>query len=303
MTFLSQNAYRKSRTAGAIKASFELFPARSDADLRRMKKLAKPLGLCSPTFVSVTYGAGGSTRDATLQTIETLRSSTDWQIAGHLTCVGAAREDTDAVARRYAELGINRIVALRGDAPAGTPRYEPHPQGYTSTAALVEALKSAGDFDISVAAYPEVHPDSACAKADIDNLRDKLSAGADRAITQFFFDNRDYYRFLDSCEASGIDKPIVPGILLIHDFRKVCNFAARCKAQVPDWLRARFAGIEDDPLAHKLMAASVATEQVLDLVSQGITQFHFYTLNKADLATSVCRCLGIMPNEHLSAAA
>ena len=296
MTRLSSLAYEAAKSRSGYVVSFEAFPGRNEADLSSLTEMAKNLQEVRPSFLSVTYGAGGSTQDTTLATLRQLDGHTKHQLAGHLTCVGADKIQVNEVVSRYREIGVRRIVALRGDPPNGAEQYTPHPKGYKNAADLVGALAKSGDLDISVAAYPEVHPESASPQADIENLKAKYEAGASRGITQFFFDNTVFYRFLDNCQKHGIDMPMLPGILLIHDFSKVKNFARRCGAHIPEWLEARFRGLENDPEGHKLVAATCAAEQVLDLAAQGITQFHFYTLNKADLALATCRCLGILPD-------
>ncbi len=303
MTSLSCSAFQAARRGKGFTLSFEAFPARTTRDLKAIIELGRKLDAFSPAFLSVTYGAGGTTQQATLETLSALTSCAKNSIAGHLTCVGAPRSTVDGVAECYLQMGVRHIVALRGDAPQGQTHYVPHPQGYANAAELVSALARSGRFDISVAAYPEVHPDSSNRRADIDNLKAKFDAGADRAITQFFFDNTSYYRLLDDSAAAGIDKPIVPGILLIHDFAKVKSFAQRCRAGIPDWLERRFSGLEDDVDGQKLVAASIATEQVLDLAAQGVRHFHFFTLNRPDLALATCRCLGVLPGEPMQSAA
>lgn len=300
VTSLSQRVFAARKNGFTV--SFEAFPARNAADMARLVDMARVLEAYRPEFLSVTYGAGGSTQTATVDCVERITAATGHAIAGHLTCVGAPRRTTDAVIDTYQSLGVRHVVALRGDAPAGAERYEPHPDGYQCTSELVGRLKARG-FDISVAAYPEKHPDSPSPAHDLDHLKAKLGAGADRAITQFFFDNSLFYRFRDAAAARGIDKPIAPGILLIHDFAKVKNFARRCQATIPAWLEARFAGLENDPEGQKLAAVGVAAEQVLELAGQGVGHFHFFTLNRPDLAIAMCRCLGIVPDQRISSAA
>jgi methylenetetrahydrofolate reductase (NADPH) len=287
---------RKSRLVGAgeISVSFEFFPPKNErmeealwAAIRRLE----PLG---PQFVSVTYGAGGTTRERTHATVARLASETTLQPAAHLTCVGAAREEIDAVVQDYWNVGVRHIVALRGDPPAGVgARYEPHPGGYANAAALVEGISRIGKFEISVAGYPERHPESPSLAADLDNLKAKVDAGATRVITQFFFDNDDFLRFVEAARAHGIWCPIVPGIVPIHNFKQVAGFAAKTGTKVPSWLARRFEGLDDDPATTHLVAAAVAAEQVMDLVDQGIRQFHFYTLNRADLVFAICHLLGL----------
>jgi methylenetetrahydrofolate reductase (NADPH) len=249
-----------------------------------------------PEFVSVTYGAGGSTRERTHATVSRIVKETMVVPAAHLTCVQAEKAEVDAVARAYWQAGVRHIVALRGDMPAGPgTRYAPHPGGYGNAAQLVAGLKQLAKFEISVAAYPEKHPESPSVEADIDNLKAKIDAGADRAITQFFFENADFLRFLDKVRARGITVPIVPGIVPIHNFKQVAGFAARTGADVPAWLARRFEGLDGDPATTHLVAAAVAAEQVMDLVDHGIRQFHFYTLNRADLVYAICHLLGLRP--------
>ncbi len=303
MTTLSKRVFNARQSNNRITVSFEAFPARTPHDQDALVDMAQSLQGYEPTFLSVTYGAGGSTRDRTMQSVALLARHTCHKIAGHLTCVGASRDETNKIVDQYVALGVRHIVALRGDAPAGTSLYEPHPDGYKETSELVSSLKARGKFDISVAAYPEKHPDSPTTARDLDNLKAKLDAGADRAITQFFFDNTMYYRFLETAQAHGIFRQIVPGILLIHDFNKVQNFAKRCQATIPEWLQARFSGLENDPDAQKLAAVSVAAEQVLELAGQGVKHFHFFTLNRPDLAIAMCRCLGIVPDRQIPSAA
>ena len=249
-----------------------------------------------PRFVSVTYGAGGSTRERTLRMVTQIKAETGVDAAAHLTCVGASRESVDKVVHAYKTAGIKRIVALRGDPVEGVGRpFVPHPQGYTSAADLVAGIRKIGDFDISVAAYPEKHPQSPDWDADIDNLKRKLDAGATRAITQMYFDNADYFRLLDRAGKAGISAPIVPGIQPIHSFKQISGFAARCGASIPEWMAERFDGLDEDPETHALVASAVAAEQVLELVDQGIRQFHFFTLNRSNLVLALARLLGVRP--------
>jgi methylenetetrahydrofolate reductase (NADPH) len=282
----------------AISVSFEFFPPKTEkmeADLWQAIERLRPL---RPRFVSVTYGAGGSTRERTHTTVERLVRETDLQPAAHLTCVGATRTEVDEVIRAYSAAGVRHIVALRGDPVGGAgTAYAPHPGGYLNAADLVGGIGSVGGFEISVAAYPEKHPDSASIAADIDNLKAKIDAGATRAITQFFFDNDHYFRFLDRVRAAGIGVPVVPGIIPVHNFNQVSRFAAQCGAAIPARMAERFAGLDDDPETTHLMAATVAAEQVLDLADQGVREFHFYTLNRAKLVYAICHLLGIRPDE------
>ena len=282
--------------AAPFQVSFEFFPPKTDVMEERFWDSIGKLAPLHPRFVSVTYGAGGTTRERTLRMVSRIQSETGVNAAAHLTCVGASRDEVDGVVRGYQAAGVKRIVALRGDPPEGVGQpFAPHPQGYGSAAELVAGIRKLGDFDISVAAYPEKHPQSPDWDADIDNLKRKLGAGADRAITQMFFDNGDYFRFLDRARKAGITAPIVPGIQPIHSFKQISGFAARCGASMPAWLAQRFDGLEDDPETHALVASAVAAEQVLELVDQGITEFHFYTLNRSNLVLALARLLGVRP--------
>jgi methylenetetrahydrofolate reductase (NADPH) len=294
------NLNRTSRLAPAVRppfeVSFEFFPPKTDAMEERFWESIQRLAPLHPRFVSVTYGAGGGTRERTTRLVGRIQAETGVNAAAHLTCVGASRDEVDTVVRGYRAAGITRIVALRGDPPEGVGRpFAPHPQGYANSAELVAGIRRIGDFDISVAAYPEKHPQSADWDTDIDNLKRKLDAGADRAITQMFFDNGDYFRFVDRARAAGVTAPIVPGIQPIHSYRQISGFAARCGAAIPDWLTARFEGLDEDPETHALVASAVAAEQVLELVDEGITEFHFYTLNRSNFVLALARLLGIRP--------
>ena len=276
-----------------ISVSFEFFPASDPAMDATLWQSVQRLAPLAPRFASVTYGADGSTRDRTHALVKRIQTDTDLVGAPHLTCVGASREEVLEIARRYWDEGVRHIVALRGDAPQGSDTYTPHPGGFAYGADLVAGLRSVADFDISVAAYPETHPEAA--SADLDNLRRKIDAGANRAITQFFFDNDDYLRFRDRCAAVGIGISIVPGILPITRFPQVTRFAARCGAKIPQWLADRFAGLDNDPETRRLIAANVAIEQVSRLREQGVNEFHFYTLNRAELTYAICHALGMRP--------
>jgi len=283
-----------------IRVSFEFFPPKSTEMEQSLWEAISRLAPLHPNFVSVTYGAGGSTRERTHATVKRILAETMLTPAAHLTCVGATRGDVDAVIRAYAEAGVRHIVALRGDPPDGAgQRYAPHPDGYSNAADLVAGIKRVADIEVSVSAYPEKHPDSASVAADIDMLKAKVDAGATRAITQFFFENDLYFRYLDRVRASGINIPIVPGILPVQNFKTTRTFAARCGASIPPWLADRFDGLDDDAATRKLIAAAVAAEQVLDLVENDVTDFHFYTMNRADLVYAVCHLLGVRPSrEH-----
>jgi len=277
--------------------SFEFFPPKTDVMEERFWESIGKLAPLHPRFVSVTYGAGGSTRERTLRMVKEVKAQTGVDAAAHLTCVGASRDEVDAVVRGYQAAGISRIVALRGDPAEGIGKpFTPHPEGYRNAADLVAGIRRIGDFDISVAAYPEKHPQSPSWEADIDNLKRKLDAGATRAITQMFFNNDDYFRFVDRARAAGITAPIVPGIQPIHSFKQISGFAARCGASIPPWLEERFMGLEEDPETHALVASAVAAEQVLELVDNGTTEFHFYTLNRSNLVLALARLLGYRPD-------
>jgi methylenetetrahydrofolate reductase (NADPH) len=294
---MSQSRLSRLPGIGArVRVSFEFFPPKNDETEARLWETVTRLEPLAPRFVSVTYGAGGSTRERTARTVGRIRGETSLTAAAHLTCVDASREAVDAVIADFAALGIRNFVALRGDPAEGVgARYRPHPQGYANGAELVAALSRAGDFDISVSAYPEKHPESPDFATDIDMLKRKVDNGATRAITQFFFDNDLYERYVERVRRAGIFVPIVPGILPIHNFAQVANFASRCGAHVPAWIAERFDGLARDPQTHMLVAAAVAAEQVLDLVERGVGDFHFYTMNRADLPIAICHMIGIRP--------
>ncbi len=277
------------------KVSFEFFPPHSEKMETTMWQSIDRLAVLEPSFVSVTYGADGSTRERTHNAVERIMRDTDLTAAPHLTCIGASRGEIDDIAREYWDMGIRHLVALRGDAPKDVENYEPHPDGYAYASDLVEGLKKVADFDISVAAYPEVHPEAPSAEFDLDNLKRKLDAGASRAITQFFFDTDLFLDFRDRCAAAGIDAPIVPGILPITRFPQLEKFAATCGASVPDWLREWFQGLDDDAKTCQMIAASVAINQVRRLQAEGIAEFHFYTLNRSELSFAICHALGVRP--------
>jgi methylenetetrahydrofolate reductase (NADPH) len=278
-----------------IRVSFEFFPPKTAGMERTLWSSIERLAMLQPCFVSVTYGAGGSTRERTHATVRRVLEETPLDAAAHLTCVAAARTDIDVVARRYWEAGVHHIVALRGDPIDGEQTFRPHPDGYDSAADLVAGLRRVAPFELSVAAYPEVHPDAASPQADLDNLKRKIDAGAARAITQFFFDNDVYYRFLDRVRAAGIDVPVVPGILPVTGLDGLLRFANRCGADVPRWIRELFDGLDADPQTRRLVAATVAAEQCAKLRAQGVREFHFYTLNRAELTYAVCHMLGLRP--------
>jgi methylenetetrahydrofolate reductase (NADPH) len=282
-------------TDPAIRVSFEFFPpadAAMEATLWRSLERLAPL---APRFVSVTYGADGSTRERTHGIVTRIQRQTQLIGAPHLTCVGATRREILAIARAYWDEGIRHLVALRGDPPHGQGAYRPHPEGFAFAAELVAGLRALAPFDISVAAYPEVHPQACSATADLENLKRKIDAGATRAITQFFYDIGVFLRFRDRCAACGIDAPLVPGILPITRFPQVLRFARTCGASIPSWLRERFEGLEEDPETRRLIAAAVAIEQVEELRRHGVREFHFYTLNRCELTYAICHALGLRP--------
>ncbi|WP_375428203.1 methylenetetrahydrofolate reductase [NAD(P)H] [uncultured Sphingomonas sp.] len=281
--------------AGDMAVSFEFFPPKSDkmdAQLWEAVEMLAPLG---PRFVSVTYGAGGSTRERTHATVARLQRETPIAAAAHLTCVEASREEIDQVAQEYWAAGVRHIVALRGDMPTPGAPFAPHPGGYRNAADLVGGLRRLHPFEISVAAYPERHPDSACDDSDLDNLKRKIDAGAHRAITQFFFSPDVYFRFRDRAAAAGITAEIVPGILPVMSVAQVRRFAGQCGAAIPDWMDRLFEGLDDRPAARQLVAATIAAELCRRLYAGGVREFHFYTLNRAELAYAICHMLGLRP--------
>lgn len=275
--------------------SFEFFPPKNEALETALWAAVRRLEPLAPRFVSVTYGAGGTTRTRTHDTVARLARETALTPAAHLTCVGATREEVDEVARDYLAAGVRHIVALRGDPPAGASEYTPHPGGYAQAEDLVRGLRRIGDFDISVGAYPETHPAALSADADLDFLKRKIDAGANRAITQYFFDSDIYLRFLERCHAAGITVPIVPGILPVSNFAQVKKFSAMCGASVPAWMGRMFEGLDDDADTRKMVAATIAAEQVRLLQANGVDEFHIYTLNRADLAYAIAHILGVRP--------
>lgn len=279
----------------SIDVSFEFFPPNTEAMEKTLWQSIGHLGVLRPSFVSVTYGADGSTRERTHAAVARIQKETDLTAAPHLTCIGASRGEIDDIARQYWDMGVRHLVALRGDPPRNDKAYVPDPDGYAYASDLVAGLKQVADFDVSVAAYPEVHPEAESAEADLDNLKRKLDAGASRAITQFFFDIDHFFRFRDRCGNAGIAAPIVPGILPITRFPQLTRFAAQCGATVPAWLEDRFDGLEDDADTRKLIAASVAIEQVALLKKEGVREFHFYTLNRSELAYAICHAIGVRP--------
>jgi methylenetetrahydrofolate reductase (NADPH) len=275
--------------------TFEFFPPNTPAMEKILWQSIDRLAVLEPRFVSVTYGADGSTRARTHAAVKRIMSETGLTAAPHLTCIGASQDEIDDIARQYWDMGVRHLVALRGDPPKGSDTYTPQPNGYAYASDLVAGLRKVADFDISVAAYPEVHPEAPNRQFDLDNLKRKLDAGASRAITQFFFDIETYLRFRESCATAGIDSSIVPGILPITRFPQLERFAKMCGASVPAWLHERFAGLEDDPETRQMIAASVAIEQARLLREVGINEFHFYTLNRAELTFAICHALGVRP--------
>jgi methylenetetrahydrofolate reductase (NADPH) len=284
-----------------IEVSYEFFPPKTEKMEENLWASIARLAPLKPRFVSVTYGAGGTTRERTHATVVRILKETTLIPAAHLTCVGASKGEVIDVADRYWEAGIRHIVALRGDAPEGDGTYVPHPDGFHFAADLVAGLKAAHDFEISVAAYPETHPEAQSATADIDNLKRKVDAGATRAITQFFFDTDVYFRFMDKVHAAGIDLPIVPGILPVTNFAQVTKFAGMCGAKIPDWFAQLFEGLDEDPETRRLVAATAAAEQCRTLYDGGVREFHFYTLNRADLAYAISHILGLRPQPEAEA--
>jgi len=278
-----------------IGVSFEFFPPADAAMEETLWSSVKRLAPLGPRFVSVTYGADGSTRERTHNLVTRIQRETSLVGAPHLTCVGASKGEILDIARRYWDQGIRHLVALRGDPPQGQTGWEPHPDGFSHASDLVEGLSNIAHFDISVAAYPEKHPEAPSPKFDLDNLKRKIDAGASRAITQFFYDTDVFLRFRDRCAAAGIHAPIVPGILPVTRFPQVLRFAKTCGAGIPDWLKERFRGLEDDHETRRMIAASVAIEQVHALARHGVRDFHFYTLNRAELTYAICHALDIRP--------
>jgi methylenetetrahydrofolate reductase (NADPH) len=279
--------------AAPIRVSFEFFPPADEQMEATLWSSVERLAPLAPSFVSVTYGADGSTRERTHRVVTRIQQETTLTGAPHLTCIGAARGEILDIARGYWDEGVRHLVALRGDPPQGDGGYRAHTDGFAFAAELVAALVRVAAFDISVAAYPEVHPEAHSAQADLENLKRKIDAGASRAITQFFYDTGTFLRFRDRCAAAGIGAPIVPGILPITRFAQVRRFAERCGASIPAWLQERFEGLEEDPDTRRLIAANVAIEQVQELKGHGVTEFHFYTLNRAELTYAICHALGL----------
>ena len=278
---------------GDIAVSFEFFPPKTEKMAETLWSSIETLAPLAPRFVSVTYGAGGSTRERTHATVERIVRETELPAAAHLTCVNASREEIDLIARSYWDSGVRHIVALRGDPPEAGARFEARPDGYADAAALVAGLKAVAPFEISVACYPEVHPQASCPVSDLDNLKRKVDAGADRAISQFFFSPEAFLRFRDRAAAAGISAEIVPGILPVSSVAQTRNFAGQCGATIPAWMDQLFDGLDDKPAARQLVAATVAAELCGQLYAGGIRHFHFYTLNRAELAYAICHLLGL----------
>jgi methylenetetrahydrofolate reductase (NADPH) len=292
---LSRHEPLFAQARGDIRVSFEFFPPKTEKMGETLWESIQTLAPLSPRFVSVTYGAGGSTRERTHATVERILNETDLTPAAHLTCVGASKDEVDEVARAYWDSGVRNIVALRGDPPEAGAKFQPHPDGYRDAADLVAGLKKVAPFDISVAAYPEMHPDSSSRRFDLENLKRKIDAGADRAISQFFFSPDCFLRFRDEAAAAGIDIEIVPGILPVSNVATTRRFAQMCGASIPQWLDELFEGLDDLPSARQLIAATVAAELCGQLYAGGVRCFHFYTLNRAELSYAICHLLGVRP--------
>ena len=280
---------------GDIDVSFEFFPPKTEKMAQTLWDSVETLAPLGPRFVSVTYGAGGSTRERTHEQVVRINRETGIPAAAHLTCVQATREEIDEIARHYWESGIRHVVALRGDPPDGEARYAPHPGGYANAAELIAGLRAVAPFEISVAAYPEVHPDSADAAADLDNLKRKFDAGATRAITQFFFEPECFFRFRDKAAAAGIEGEIVPGVMPVMSFASVQRMAGLCGTAIPGWMAGLFDGLDEHPAARQLVSATIAAELCRRLYAGGVRQFHFYTLNRAELSYAICHMLGLRP--------
>ena len=292
-TALAEHAPLFAEARGDIAVSFEFFPPKSEKMEATLWESVKTLEPLAPRFVSVTYGAGGSTRERTHATVARIVRETSIPAAAHLTCVGATRAEVDAIARAYWEVGVRHIVAIRGDPPEQGASFEPHPGGYRNAAELVAGLKQVAPFEISVAAFPECHPESPSEAADLDNLRRKIDAGADRATTQFFFDPICFFRYRDRVAAAGMDIEILPGIMPVTNFAAINRMAAMNGSSVPDWVGRLFEGLDDLPAARQLIAATVAAELCGQLYAGGVRHFHFYTLNRAELAYAICHLLGV----------
>ncbi|KFG90593.1 Methylenetetrahydrofolate reductase [Sphingobium herbicidovorans NBRC 16415] len=281
--------------AGDLNVSFEFFPPKTEKMEEQLWSAIETLTPLAPKFVSVTYGAGGSTRERTHNTVARIAKETPLSAAAHLTCVAASKAEIDEVVDAYWDAGVRHIVALRGDPPEAGKHFEPHPEGYKGAAELVEGLRKRHPFEISVAAYPETHPDAASAQSDIDNLKRKLDAGASRAITQFFFEPETFFRFRDTVAAAGIDAEIIPGIMPVSNFAAVQRMSAMCNTDVPGWMGKLFEGLDDLPAARQLVSATLAAELCRKLYAGGVRDFHFYTLNRAELSYAICHLLGLRP--------
>ncbi len=279
-----------------VDVSFEFFPPKTEKMEQTLWTSIKKLEVLKPKFVSVTYGAGGGTRERTHNVVKRILEETSMIPAAHITCVGASKAEVDEVAQDYWDAGVRHIVALRGDAPDMSGGYQPHPDGYLNAEDLVKGLKKIGDFTVFVGSYPEIHPDSANLAADLDNLKRKIDAGASASITQFFFEPDQYFRFLDHCQSFGIDAPIVPGILPVTNFQSLKNFASATGATIPNWMSDIFQGLDDHPITRAHIAATVANETCRRLYEGGVRNFHFYTLNRSDLTYAICHMLGIRPD-------
>jgi len=294
-TNLTDTRLMSSNAMGPLSVSFEFFPPKTQKMAENLWAAMERLRPLRPNFVSVTYGAGGSTRQRTHDTVTRIQNEGGLPCAAHLTCVGAAREEINEVARSYWQAGVRHLVALRGDPPEGEESFQNHPDGYHNAAELVAGLRTVADFEISVAGYPEMHPNSPSSQADLDNLKRKIDAGAKRAITQFFFDADTYLRFLERARAAGIWVPIVPGILPVSNFVQATRIAKACGAAMPAWMAHVFEGLEEDAETRRMVAVTVAAEQCRKLQSAGVTDFHFYTLNRADLTYAICHIMGVRP--------
>lgn len=281
--------------AGDLNVSFEFFPPKTEKMEEQLWSAIETLTPLAPKFVSVTYGAGGSTRERTHNTVARIAKETPLSAAAHLTCVAASKAEIDEVADAYWDAGVRHIVALRGDPPEAGTKFVPHPQGYQGAAELVEGLRKRHPFEISVAAYPETHPDASCAQSDVDNLKRKLDAGATRAITQFFFEPETFFRFRDTASAAGITADIIPGIMPVSNFAAVQRMSAMCNTDVPGWMGKLFEGLDDLPAARQLVSATLAAELCRKLYAGGVRDFHFYTLNRAELSYAICHLLGLRP--------
>ena len=286
-------AFARNSASALPRISFEFFPPKTPKASMALWTAVERLAPLGPDFVSVTYGAGGTTRDRTLAAILAIRDRARLDVAGHLTCVGASKDDVLNVARTYAKLGCRRIVALRGDAPEGET-WAPHPQGFSGSVELIEALAKMGNFDIYVAAYPEPHPDAPNADADVEHLKRKIDAGATAAITQLFFDNEVFLRFRDKCVKAGIDAPIIPGIMPVENFERMKNFAEWCKTSIPPQMERGYRNAEDED-QHDLLSVAICASQCDRLIEEGVDRLHLYTMNKPDLPYQVCQALGVSP--------